>query len=106
MGGSEQFGSALPSPPVEVHLITQNLNGSLSKGCQGHCSQMPLYLRHMEVKPDFLALQDSVWWGDVEHFIEVLNQRYPGSKYNHAADRWTRNVHSTSFKLTALYSEN
>jgi len=93
-------------PPVEVHFVMQNLNGSTSRGRPERRSQVAAYLSRSEVKPDFLALQDGVRWVDVGHFIQVLNQRYPGSEYDHIADRWVGEVRSKSVKPTALYEEN
>src|SRR5277367_6759147 len=106
MTGSEQSGPVLHPSPVLVHLVVQNLNGSTSKGRPERRSRMAQYLRRMEAKPDFLAFQDGVLWVDVGHFIDVLNQQYPGSNYDHVADRWIGNTRSKSVKPTALYSDN
>jgi len=92
--------------PVEVHFLVQNLNGSMSRGRPERRSKVATYLCRLELKPDFLALQDGVRWADVGHFIKVLNQRYPGSEYDHIAERWAGDVRSTSVKCTALYQEN
>ena len=98
--------SVIYGSPVEVHFIVQNLNGSTSRGRQERRAQMAKYLARIEVKPDFLALQDGVRWVDVGHFIHVLNKRHTGSEYEHVADRWVGNSRSKSVKPTALYSEN
>ena len=105
MAATEQSMSIAPSP-TEIHFTVQNINGYESKGRSERRSYMETFLRRAQWKPDFLALQDGVRWVDLYKFIKALDERYPGSRYDHIAEKWVGNIRKKGVKPTALYKDN
>jgi len=95
------------SASIEVHFNLQNINGRTSRGRPLRRDTIVQHFKIVSDKPDFLALVDRVCWKDIEAFLQVLHDRWPGSEYSHVAKLWDVSTKTyRQFDGTKAYKTN